>query len=50
MNSALIVAGSMIICFADREAGSITFQSGLRISFRYPFLGVALLVIGMTIP
>ena len=47
MNSALIIAGAMIICFADREAGNITTTGGMKVSIRYPLLGVAILIVGV---
>jgi hypothetical protein len=49
MNGWLIIAGAMLICFADREAGSITFTSGTKIAWRYPLIGFVMIVCGVVI-
>lgn len=50
MNGFLIIGGSMLVCFADREAGSITFTSGTKITWRYPMIGIVMIVIGVVLP
>jgi hypothetical protein len=49
MNGYLIIAGAMLVCFADREAGRIEFKGGTEIAFRYPFLGIVIMVAGVII-
>ena len=46
MDAFLIIAGVLLICFADREFASATFTSGTRISFRYPVIGVIIVLLG----
>lgn len=45
----LVIGGAMIVCFADREAGCITFQSGTKIACRYPLLGIIMIIMGVVI-
>jgi len=45
----LIISGAMLICFADREAGSIAFTSGTKIAWRYPLFGVILIIAGLVV-
>lgn len=47
VNGFLIIAGAMLICFADREMSSVTFTSGTRISIKYPFFGSLLIIAGI---
>ena len=47
MNGFMLIAGAMLVCFADREAGRIEFKGGTEIAFRYPFLGVLIMVAGV---
>jgi hypothetical protein len=47
MNGYLILAGAIIISFADREFGSITMRSGTHIGLSYPLLGVLMIVYGL---
>lgn len=47
MNGWLIIADAMLICFADREAGSITFTSGTKIAWRYPMIGIVMIIAGV---
>jgi len=49
MNGYLIIAGAMLVCFADREAGRIEFKGGTEIAFRDPFLGILIMVAGVVI-
>ncbi len=46
MNGCLLIAGTMIVCFADREFGSTTFTK-VRVGFRYPVIGVVMIVAGL---
>lgn len=47
MNGWLIIAGAMIVCFADREAISLEFKGGTKISLKYPLFGVLMIVTGV---
>lgn len=50
MNGWLIIGGAMLICFADRDAGSIKFTSGTKITYRYPLFGIIMIIAGVVIP
>ena len=47
MNGYLIISGTLIVCFADREMGSLTFKGGSKVSMRYPFFGVLMVIAGL---
>lgn len=47
MNGYLILSGAMIVCFADRELGSLTLASGIKISVKYPLFGAIMIVAGV---
>jgi len=44
----LLYAGVALVCFADREMGSIS-TSAVTISVRYPVFGVMMIIAGLVL-
>jgi len=49
MNSTLMFCGIALVCFADREIGSIETDR-VKVSVRYPLFGSLLFIAGVLLP
>jgi hypothetical protein len=49
MNSTLMICGIALVCFADREMGTLETER-VKVSVRYPLFGSLMFIVGCVIP